>query len=117
MIAPTERSMPAVRMTSVCAAPTMPTMATCWMMSVSVKALKNLPPTRIPKIATDSDEDDQRHGRLVRMQRVLRLLQKRSGRPRKDATVLSLLSRTFSNSCACAIPHFPQRRFFVFYLL
>ncbi len=29
MIAPTDSSMPAVRMTSVCAAPTMPVIATC----------------------------------------------------------------------------------------
>ncbi len=35
MIAPTDRSMPAVSTTSVCALPTMPVMATCWMMSVS----------------------------------------------------------------------------------
>ena len=63
MMAPTERSMPAVRMTSVCAAPRMPTIATCCRISVSVKAEKNLPPISTPKTTIDSDQHDQRHRR------------------------------------------------------
>ncbi len=53
MMAPTERSMPAVRITSVCAAATMPVMATCCRISVSEKAEKNLPPSVTPKISND----------------------------------------------------------------
>ncbi len=54
MIAPTERSMPAVRITSVCAAPTMPMIATCCRISVSVKGEKNLPPS------SDAEDRDRR---------------------------------------------------------
>ena len=53
-MAPTERSIPAVRITSVCAAPTMPTIATCCRISVSVNAEKNLLPNRIPKTRTEN---------------------------------------------------------------
>ena len=54
MMAPTERSMPAVRTTRVCAAPTMPTIATCCRISVSAKGEKNLEPRMTPKPITDA---------------------------------------------------------------
>ena len=50
MMAPTERSMPAVRMTSDCAQATIPTMATCCSIKVSVNAEKNLSPIKALKI-------------------------------------------------------------------
>jgi hypothetical protein len=64
IMAPTERSMPAVRTTSVWAAPTMPTMATCCRINVSENELKNLTrsvqsiesgiaSTRIPNIKSE----------------------------------------------------------------
>ncbi len=51
---PTDRSMPAVRITSVCAAPTMPTIATCCRISVMEKAEKKRPPMIAPKITSDA---------------------------------------------------------------
>ena len=54
MMAPTERSMPAVRMTSVWAAPTMPTTATCCKISVSVNGEKNFSPRSAPNTISDS---------------------------------------------------------------
>ncbi|MNE95061.1 hypothetical protein D3C80_1931040 [compost metagenome] len=53
MIAPTERSIPAVRITKVCAAATMPVIATCCRISVSAKAEKNFPPSVMPKTSND----------------------------------------------------------------
>ncbi|MNF10655.1 hypothetical protein D3C80_2116640 [compost metagenome] len=53
MMAPTERSIPAVRITSVCATAMMPVMATCCRMSVSAKAEKNLPPSVMPNTSSD----------------------------------------------------------------
>ena len=72
MMAPTDRSMPAVRMTSVCAAPTMPTIATCCRISVSEKAEKNLPPTSDAEHGERQHQHDQRHRRRVGVQEVLR---------------------------------------------
>ena len=46
MIAPTDRSMPAVSTISVCARPTMPMMVTCWRTSDRLKADRKRPPTR-----------------------------------------------------------------------
>ena len=54
MIAPTERSMPAVSTTSVCAAPTMPTIATCCRISDSENNEKNRLPSNRPNAATES---------------------------------------------------------------
>ena len=71
MIAPTDRSMPAVRMTRLCAAPTMPTICTCCRISVMAKGEKNFDPSRIPKIATERQQHDQRHQRRGLVQRVL----------------------------------------------
>ena len=42
MIAATLRSMPAVRITSVCATPRMPITVTCWTMSEKLNAVKKL---------------------------------------------------------------------------
>ena len=63
MIAPTERSMPAVRTTSVCAAPRMPTMATCCRISVSVKGEKNFEPRKSAEEHQREHQHDQRHQR------------------------------------------------------
>jgi len=54
MIAPTDKSMPAVRMTRLCAAPTMPTMATCCNTSVSANGEKNFSPMVKPNPAIDA---------------------------------------------------------------
>lgn len=53
-MAPTDRSMPAVMITSDWAAPTMPVIATCCRMRVSAKAEKNLVPRRRPKTVSDT---------------------------------------------------------------
>ena len=54
MIAPTLRSMPAVRMTRLCAAATMPTIWTCWRTSVSAKGEKKRSPISTPKTRTEA---------------------------------------------------------------
>ena len=103
MIAPTERSMPAVRMTSVCAAPTMPVIATCWRISDSENGEKNFEP-RI-------DAEDQRPTTPARSAAPApdwnaacaggaraAACRARS----KEATSVALSFRTFSNSCRSA---------------
>jgi len=52
-IAPTDRSMPAVRITIDCAQPRMPTTAICCSTKLSVPVRKKLPAAS-PKIRTDS---------------------------------------------------------------
>ena len=54
MMAPTDRSIPAVRITSDCAQATMPTIPTCCRISVSAKGEKNLLPNSSPNTITDS---------------------------------------------------------------
>ena len=45
MMAPTDRSMPAVRMIRVCAIPTIPMIVTCCRISDRLNGWKNRPPT------------------------------------------------------------------------
>ena len=52
MMAPTDRSMPAVRMISVCAIPTVPMIVTCCRISDRLKGWKNLAPTTVLNSAT-----------------------------------------------------------------
>ena len=52
MMAPTERSMPAVRITSVWAMPKVPMMVTCCRTSDMLNRAKNLPPAVTEKIMT-----------------------------------------------------------------
>lgn len=61
--APTERSIPAVRITSDCAAPTMPMMATYWSISVRAKGEKNCWPGKSPENQDRGDQHDRRHHR------------------------------------------------------
>ena len=56
MIAPTERSIPAVKITKDWASATMPTIATCCKINVSAKGEKNLPPSSNPKIAREQSK-------------------------------------------------------------
>ena len=105
MTAPTERSMPAVRMTSVWAAPTMPTMATCCRMRVSENGLKNLPPTRMPKTATDRMSTMSGTAAWLECRKCWAFSSGDFMCDSNDAADVSLCSRTFSNSCAFAIPN------------
>ena len=54
MIAPTDRSMPAVRMIRVCAIPTMPMIVTCCRIRDRLNGWKNLAPTMALNSATPS---------------------------------------------------------------
>ena len=114
MIAPTERSMPAVRTTRVCAEPTMPTIATCCRISVSAKGEKNFDPRTAPKIATESTSTISGTSAGLECSTCwIRSINGLSCRS-KDATSVALSFRTFSNSwdgwvLASAIVSSPNR--------
>ena len=76
MIAPTDRSMPAVRITSVCATPMMAMIVTCCMISDRLNGWKNRPPTIALKTRIDSASTIERHDRRGRVQEPLQPAQR-----------------------------------------
>ena len=78
MMAPTDRSMPAVRMTSVWAMPMMPMMVTCCRISDRLKGSKKRPPTSEAENDDAEQQHDGRNGRRVGVQEMLQPPQGRS---------------------------------------
>ena len=65
MMAPTDRSMPAVSTIRVWAMPTMPMIVTCCRMSDRLNGAKNLPPTSAAKNTRAGEENDKgNNGRI-----------------------------------------------------
>ena len=71
MIAPTERSMPAVRMTSVWAMPTMPMIVTCCRTSDRLNGGKKRSPTSDAEDQDAEQQDDEGDRRRVAVQEML----------------------------------------------
>ena len=71
MMAPTERSMPAVRMTSVWAMPSVPMIVTCCRTSDRLNGAKKPTADQRAKITTPDQQDDERHRGRIGVEEVL----------------------------------------------
>ena len=74
MIAPTERSMPAVRMIRVCAMPTMPMIVTCCRIKDRLNGWKNRAPTTALNSSDAQQQHDERDRGRIGVQEVLQPL-------------------------------------------
>ena len=113
---PTERSMPAVRITSVCAMPSVAMMVTCCRISDRLNGAKNLPPTMPLKKTTPRSEHQERDGGRIGVQEVLRAAKRgpaalpRSWRPlrRSRQHLLEVGGARPAASSRCSCPSAPD---------
>ena len=113
MMTPTERSMPAVRMTRVWPTPTMP-MTITWVSMVEklLAAVNREGLTMTPKQHAEQ-EHDEGHDSRIGVQEALGRWRKVRRSSSKEATVAVALARTFSNSCGAGRPVRFAHRFLV----
>ena len=104
MIAPTERSMPAVRITSVWAMPRVPTTITCWTTSERFAGSRKRSVVRL-KYSDREQQDEQRPERRVAVQDVMDAGAQRGFPRRPDGVSRPAAARARGRELSEAIGH------------
>ena len=99
MMAPTERSMPAVITISVWAMPITPMIVTCWMISDRLKEERKREPTMRLKSRDAEQQHDRRHRSRIGMEKMLQPAQRGFGADLEFGHAVVFLSSSFLSDC------------------